>query len=49
MTKKVTKTQYKEALGVVKQYAKQETKVVAKKTKKYAESTFSKFKTMLKK
>ena len=46
---KVTKEQYKKALGVVKAYAKQESKVVAKKTKKYAVRTYGKLKSLLKK
>ena len=49
MAKKVSKAEYQKALGVVKAYAKQETKVVAKKTKKYAKSTYGKFKSLFKK
>lgn len=49
MAKKVSKVDYQKALGVVKQYAKQETKVVAHKTKKYAKTAYGKFKSLLKK
>ena len=35
MAKKVTKQEYQKALGVVKSYAKQESKVLAHKTKKH--------------
>ena len=49
MAKKVTKQEYQKALGVVKSYAKQESKVVAKKTKKYASKTYGKFKSLFKK
>jgi ribosomal protein S2 len=49
MTKKVTKQEYQKALGVVKSYAKQESKVLAHKTKKHATKTFGKFKSLFKK
>lgn len=49
MAKKVSKAEYQKALGVVKAYAKQETKVAANKTKKYAKSTYGKFKSLFKK
>ena len=49
MTKKVTKQEYQKALGVVKSYAKQESKVLARKTKKQATKTFGKFKSLFKK
>ena len=49
MAKKVTKQEYQKALGVVKSYAKQETKVLANKTKKTASKTYGKFKALFKK
>ena len=49
MAKKVTKREYQKALGVVKAYAKQESKIVAQKTKKGAIKTYGKFKALFKK
>jgi len=49
MAKKVTKQEYQKALSVVKSYAKQETKVLANKTKKTASKTYGKFKALFKK